>query len=149
MAQEAVRLRAVPWRRGESENFEHVVSGALSLGAEEKIMKLREKINADLPAAMKAKDALRLSVLRMMKSAVKNKEIELIAHDYRRMGWKEAVGSSGSARAIADIGYKGCIMLELTDQPSEDRRAVGVREEMRKWAGRAGFMEGVDFICVS
>jgi len=31
------------------------------------------------------------------------KEIELIAHDYRRMGWKEAVGSSGSARAIADI----------------------------------------------
>ena len=31
------------------------------------------------------------------------KEIELIAHDYRRMGWKEAVGSSGTARAIADI----------------------------------------------
>jgi exopolyphosphatase / guanosine-5'-triphosphate,3'-diphosphate pyrophosphatase len=31
------------------------------------------------------------------------KEIELIAHDYQRMGWKEAVGSSGSARAIADI----------------------------------------------
>ncbi|MCL2345680.1 MAG: exopolyphosphatase [Desulfobulbus sp.] len=31
------------------------------------------------------------------------REIELIAHDYRRLGWKEAVGSSGSARAIADI----------------------------------------------
>lgn len=31
------------------------------------------------------------------------KEIELIAHDYQRLGWKEAVGSSGSARAIADI----------------------------------------------
>ena len=31
------------------------------------------------------------------------KEIELIAHDYRRMGWKEAIGSSGSARAIADL----------------------------------------------
>jgi exopolyphosphatase/guanosine-5'-triphosphate,3'-diphosphate pyrophosphatase len=31
------------------------------------------------------------------------KEIELITHDYRRMGWKEAIGSSGSARAIADI----------------------------------------------
>src|SRR5574343_593434 len=31
------------------------------------------------------------------------KEIELIAHDYQRMGWKEAVGSSGSARAIADV----------------------------------------------
>lgn len=36
------------------------------------------------------------------------KEIELIAHDYQRLGWKEAVGSSGSARAIADI-------LEMND----------------------------------
>jgi exopolyphosphatase / guanosine-5'-triphosphate,3'-diphosphate pyrophosphatase len=31
------------------------------------------------------------------------KEIELIAHDYLRVGWTEAVGSSGSARAIADV----------------------------------------------
>jgi len=31
------------------------------------------------------------------------KEIELIAADYQRLGWKEAVGSSGTARAIADI----------------------------------------------
>lgn len=36
------------------------------------------------------------------------KEIELIAHDYQRLGWKEAVGSSGSARAIADV-------LEMND----------------------------------
>lgn len=31
------------------------------------------------------------------------KEIELIAHDYQQLGWKEAIGSSGSARAIADV----------------------------------------------
>ena len=31
------------------------------------------------------------------------KEIELIAHEYQRLGWKEAVGSSGTARAIADV----------------------------------------------
>ena len=31
------------------------------------------------------------------------KEIELIARAYKRLGWKEAVGSSGSARAIADV----------------------------------------------
>jgi exopolyphosphatase/guanosine-5'-triphosphate,3'-diphosphate pyrophosphatase len=31
------------------------------------------------------------------------KEIELISHDYQRLGWTEAVGSSGSARAIADV----------------------------------------------
>jgi uncharacterized protein len=35
-----------------------------------------ERIQGDLTAAMKEKDELRLSVLRMMKSALKNKEIE-------------------------------------------------------------------------
>ena len=42
-------------------------------------MRLRDKINADLTAAMKAKDNLRLSVLRMMKTAIRNKEIDLRA----------------------------------------------------------------------
>lgn len=40
-------------------------------------MRLRDKINADLTAAMKAKDSLRLSVLRMVKTAIRNKEIDL------------------------------------------------------------------------
>ena len=40
-------------------------------------MRLREKISQDLMAAMKSKEAARLSVLRMMKAAVKNKEIDL------------------------------------------------------------------------
>lgn len=35
-----------------------------------------DRIQADLTTAMKAKDELRLSVLRMVKSALKNKEIE-------------------------------------------------------------------------
>src|SRR5262249_35203201 len=35
-----------------------------------------ERIQADLTAAMKEKDELRLSVLRMVKTALKNKEIE-------------------------------------------------------------------------
>ncbi|MGB8541416.1 MAG: GatB/YqeY domain-containing protein [Candidatus Acidiferrales bacterium] len=37
-----------------------------------------ERIQSDLTAAMKQKDELRLSVLRMMKSALKNKEIEKV-----------------------------------------------------------------------
>jgi uncharacterized protein YqeY len=37
---------------------------------------LAEQINADLTAAMKAKDAPRLSALRMLKAAVMNKEVE-------------------------------------------------------------------------
>lgn len=37
-----------------------------------------ERIQGDLTAAMKEKDELRLSTLRMMKSALKNKEIEKV-----------------------------------------------------------------------
>src|ERR1700739_4577452 len=37
-----------------------------------------DRIQKDLTEAMKSKDELRLSVLRMMKSALKNKEIEKI-----------------------------------------------------------------------
>ncbi len=40
-------------------------------------MKLRDRINQDLTSAMKARDADRLRVLRMMKAAVKNEEIEI------------------------------------------------------------------------
>jgi uncharacterized protein YqeY len=42
-------------------------------------MNLRDRINDDLTAAMKAKDTLRLSVLRMIKTAVRNKEVDLRA----------------------------------------------------------------------
>lgn len=41
-------------------------------------MPLIDRIQKDLTQAMKAKDELRLSVLRMVKSALKNKEIEKI-----------------------------------------------------------------------
>jgi uncharacterized protein YqeY len=39
-------------------------------------MRLRDKISEDLMAAMKSKAAERLSVLRMMKAAIRNKEID-------------------------------------------------------------------------
>lgn len=39
-------------------------------------MTIAEKINADMVAALKARAELRLSTLRMMKAAVKNREIE-------------------------------------------------------------------------
>ena len=39
-------------------------------------MPLNEKIAADITAAMKAKDALRLSALRMLKAAIMNKGVE-------------------------------------------------------------------------
>ena len=39
-------------------------------------MGLRERLDADLKAAMKGKDELKLSVVRMLKSAVKYREVE-------------------------------------------------------------------------
>lgn len=41
-------------------------------------MSLREQIEKDLVAAMKAREELRLSTLRMMKTAVKNREVDLM-----------------------------------------------------------------------
>ena len=43
-------------------------------------MLLRDKVNADIAAAMKAKEPTRLSALRMLKAAIMNKGIEK-AHD--------------------------------------------------------------------
>ena len=39
-------------------------------------MALSEKVNADIATAMKARDAARLSALRMVKAAIMNKEVE-------------------------------------------------------------------------
>jgi Uncharacterized conserved protein len=40
-------------------------------------MEIREKITADIKAAMIAKESLKLGALRMLQSAIKNREIEL------------------------------------------------------------------------
>lgn len=40
-------------------------------------MEIRDQITADIKAAMIAKDSLKLGALRMLQSAIKNKEIEL------------------------------------------------------------------------
>lgn len=39
-------------------------------------MSLKERLNEDMKTAMKAKDDLRLSVIRMVRSSIKNKEID-------------------------------------------------------------------------
>ena len=40
-------------------------------------MRIRDQINADILSAMKSRDAVRLSALRMMKSAVKLREVDV------------------------------------------------------------------------
>lgn len=67
------------------------------------------------------------------------KEIELIAHEYQKFGWKEAVGSSGTARAIADI-------LEMNDLNPGSESGITRDGLMRLCAmlARAGSAEALD-----
>jgi len=58
------------------------------LAGRERAMSLGEKIQSDIVAAMKAKDELRLSVLRMVKAAIQHKEIEKI----RKLDEAESIG---------------------------------------------------------
>jgi uncharacterized protein YqeY len=64
------------------DNFEIQISRAKAASAyepiEEPVMSLSERIQKDLVDAMRAKDKLRLSVLRGMKAAIKHKEVEKI-----------------------------------------------------------------------
>jgi exopolyphosphatase/guanosine-5'-triphosphate,3'-diphosphate pyrophosphatase len=67
------------------------------------------------------------------------KEIELIAHDYLSLGWKEAVGSSGTARAIADV-------LELNNLNPNGETGI-TREGLDRLCGlliKAGSAEDLD-----
>lgn len=67
------------------------------------------------------------------------KEIELIAHDYRRLGWKEAVGSSGTARAIADV-------LEMNNLNPGGETGI-TRQGLERFCGllvKAGSAEALD-----
>jgi exopolyphosphatase/guanosine-5'-triphosphate,3'-diphosphate pyrophosphatase len=67
------------------------------------------------------------------------KEIELIAADYQRLGWKEAIGSSGTARAIADI-------LEMNDLNPNGESGI-TREGLEKLClllVKAGSAEALD-----
>src|SRR4029077_17554666 len=75
---------------------------------------LQEKIQSHMADAMRGKDPLRLSVLRMMKSAIKNKEVE-----------KMKVLDEGEAIAVLNT------LVKQRKDSAEPFRAGG-REEMDK-----------------
>ncbi len=59
------------------------------------------------------------------------REIETIASDYQRCGWREAIGSSGSARAIADLLEMNALnpggVSGITRQGLDTLRAMMIR----------------------
>jgi uncharacterized protein YqeY len=75
-------------------------------------MALKERIEADLKAAMKDKDAERLSVVRMLKSAVKYREIEVM-------------------KPLDDAGVQGVIASEIKRRrDSVEQYRAGKREDL-------------------
>ena len=75
-------------------------------------MALKEQLDADLKAAMRDKDALKLSVVRMLKSAVKYREIELM-------------------KPLDDAGVQGVISSEIKRRrDSVEQYRAGNRQDL-------------------
>ncbi|MFL5262020.1 MAG: GatB/YqeY domain-containing protein [Anaeromyxobacteraceae bacterium] len=75
-------------------------------------MALKETLDADLKAAMKDKDTLKLSVVRMLKSAIKYREIELM-------------------KSLDDAGIQGVIASEIKRRrDSVEQYRQGAREDL-------------------
>ncbi|HEY2931382.1 MAG TPA: GatB/YqeY domain-containing protein [Acidobacteriota bacterium] len=80
---------------------------------------LRDQFNEDLKAAMKEKSALRMSVLRMVKAAVKNKEIEL-GHDLSDEEVVKVLGTLVKQRRDAAEQYEKGKRPELASKELEE-----------------------------
>lgn len=75
-------------------------------------MALREKLDEDLKSAMREKQSLRLSVIRMLKSAIKYREIELM-------------------RTLDDAGIQGVISSEIKRRrDSVEQFRAGNRQDL-------------------
>lgn len=88
-------------------------------------MTLGEKLQADLVAAMKAKEELRLSVLRMVKSAIQLKEVEKI-----------------KKLEEAEIHSLLQTMIKQRRESIEQFQAGGRKELAEKEAKEIGILEG-------
>ena len=88
-------------------------------------MLLRDKINGDIATAMKAKDAARLSALRMMKAAITNKGVEK-GHDLEDAEVLQVLASLVKQRrdSIEQFSKAG-----RTDLVNKETAEIGVLEE--------------------
>ncbi|HET7752937.1 MAG TPA: GatB/YqeY domain-containing protein [Anaeromyxobacteraceae bacterium] len=88
-------------------------------------MALKDRIDADLKSAMKDKDAARLSVVRMLKSAIKYREIELM-------------------KPLDDAGIEGVVASEIKRRrDSVEQYRAGNREDLAsKEEAEIGVLQG-------
>jgi uncharacterized protein YqeY len=88
-------------------------------------MNLRDKVNTDITAAMKAKDPARLSALRMLKAAIMNKGIEK-AHDLDDAEVLQVVASLVKQRRDSVEQFSKAGRTDLVDKETAE---ISVLEE--------------------
>lgn len=88
-------------------------------------MKLSERVNADISAAMKSRDASRLSALRMLKTAITNRSIEK-GHDLDDLEVLQVVASLVKQRRDAIEQFSRAGRQDLVDK---ETREIGVLEQ--------------------
>jgi uncharacterized protein len=100
-------------------------------------MLLRDKVNAEMTAAMKAKDAARLSALRMLKAAIMNKGVEK-GHDLDDSEVLQVVASLVKQRrdSIEQFAKAG-----RTDLVAKETGEIGVLEQYLPPAASAAEIE--------
>jgi len=86
-------------------------------------MALREKLDEDLKSAMREKDQLRLSTIRMLKSAIKYREIELMK-TLDDAGIVSVIGSEIKRRRDSVEQYKAGNRQDLADKEDAEMRIL-------------------------
>jgi uncharacterized protein YqeY len=82
-------------------------------------MSLRERLNEELKSAMKEKDVLKLSVIRMIRSSVKNREIEL-QHELDEREITEIISTLGKQRRESIRLFKEADRKDLVDKEEQE-----------------------------
>jgi uncharacterized protein YqeY len=86
-------------------------------------MTLIERVNADISAAMKSKDATRLSALRMLKAAIMNKGIEK-GHDLDDAEVLQVVGSLVKQRRDSIDQFSKAGRTDLVDKETGEIKVL-------------------------
>jgi len=87
-------------------------------------MSLYQQINADLVTAMKARDAERLSVLRMLQSALKNEAINLMKPELTDEEVLKAIKSEVKKRKDSEASYQSGGRNDLADKENMEARLL-------------------------
>ena len=106
---------------------------------------LRKKLDSELIVAAKSKDALRLSVLRMLKSAIKYKEIDIKPKELLDADIIQVISTMVKQRNDSITAYNGANRKDLADKESAEIKILNefLPPQLSKDEIRAMLMEVV------